>query len=277
MLDLALPAVLLLAAISGLLIGSFLNVVVYRLPRDLSVVTPRSHCPYCENTIAWYDNIPLLSFLLLRAKCRRCGAPISWRYPLLEAATSLLFVASFLRLGVTVDACKLCLFCALMAALIFMDFETHILADELTVGGMIAGFVLSLFLPMPRFLSVLVLPAGWAESYRSLAESLLGGLLPGVSLWGIGWIYERLRGREGLGFGDVKMIAMIGAFYNLQAALLTLMIGSLAGSIIGLVFIAVRKKDAATYELPFGTFLGAAALVPPFVWPEVANRLVVPW
>jgi len=266
-----------LAAVFGLLIGSFLNVCIYRLPRDLSVVHPRSHCPFCEKPVAWFDNFPVLSYLLLGGKCRYCKAKIPARYPLVEAVTGLLFAAAFWRLGVTADALKLCIFCALVVGLIFMDFEERILADEFTVGGMIFGFVLSLFLPLPKFLAALVLPADWRDSYRSLAESLVGGLLSAIALYVIGEIYYRVRGREGLGFGDVKMIAMVGAFYNLQAALLTLMIGSIAGSLLGVVFVWIMKKDAATYELPFGSFLGAAALIPPFCWPELSSGLVVPW
>ncbi len=219
----------------------------------------------------------MLSYFLLGGRCRHCGAKIPWRYPLVEALTSLLFVASFWRLGATYDAIKLAIFCALLVGLMFMDFEERILADEFTVGGMIFGFAASLFLPMPKFVAALFLPTEWRESYRSLAESLLGGLLPAISLWAIGELYYRLRGREGLGFGDVKMIAMVGAFYNLQASLLTLMIGSLIGSLLGVFFIWIARKDAQTYELPFGTFLGIAALLPPFIWPEIANRLVTPW
>lgn len=266
-----------LAGLFGLLIGSFLNACIYRLPRDINIAHPRSHCPFCEKTIAWYDNIPLLSWLLLGAKCRHCRAPIPFRYPLVEIVTGLLFAASFWRLGNTPDALKLCIFCSLIVGLIFMDFEERILADEFTVGGMTLGFVLSMFLPMPKFLAALFLPEDWRASYRSLAESLLGGLLPAVSLYAIGEVYYRLRGREGLGFGDVKMIAMVGAFYNLQAALLTLMIGSMAGSLIGILFVVLAQKDSATYELPFGSFLGAAALIPPFLWPEISSGLVLPF
>jgi leader peptidase (prepilin peptidase)/N-methyltransferase len=275
--ELSLPAAMAIATLFGLLIGSFLNACIYRLPRDISVVHPRSHCPFCEKTIAWYDNIPLVSYFVLGGRCRYCEAVIPLRYPMVEFLTGLLFAASVWRMGVTYDAVKLSIFCALIVGLIFMDFESRILADEFTVGGMVFGFALSMFLPMPKFLAALFLPGEWPETYRSLAESLLGGITPAFSLWAIGEIYYKLRGREGLGFGDVKMIAMVGAFYNLQAALLTLMIGSLIGSLLGVLFIWIAKKDATTYELPFGTFLGVAALLPPFVWPEVANRIVTPW
>ena len=266
-----------LATLFGLLIGSFLNVCIYRLPRDLSVVTPRSFCPNCGNTIAWYDNLPVMSYLILGGKCRHCGAVIPWRYPLVELLTGLSFFAAVWRMGESPEAVKLCVFCALIVGLFFMDLEERILADEFTVGGMIFGFVLSMFLPMPKFIGHFILPPEWHDSYKSLGESLIGGLAPSIALWGIGEIYYRLRGREGLGFGDVKMIGMIGAFYGLQGALLTLILGSLAGSVFGLAFIAFTKKDAQTYELPFGSFLGLAALVPPFVYIEASSSLVVPW
>lgn len=265
------------AALFGLLLGSFLNVVVYRLPRDLNVAWPGSHCPFCEKPIAWFDNLPVLSYLLLGGRCRSCRAGIPWRYPVLEASTGLVFAAAVWRLGPTVDALKLCLFAALMLALVFMDLETFILADEITLGGTALGLALSLFLPMPRFLSLLVFPAEWSLSLRSFAESALGAALPALALWGIGKAYELVRRREGMGFGDVKMMALIGAFYNLQAALLTLMLASVLGSVIGLAVITLTRKDAATTEIPFGTFLGLAALLPPFLWPDVANKLISPW
>ncbi len=268
---------MLLAGLMGMLIGSFLNVCIYRLPRDLSVVHPRSFCPVCETPVAWYDNFPVLSWVLLGGKCRKCRTVISWRYPLVEALTGFLFVAAVWRQGLTPEAGKLCVFVALLVGLVFMDLEERILADELTVGGMTFGFVLSLFLPMPKFVGHFLLPVDWKESYLSLGESLIGGVGPAVALWGIGELYYRIRGREGLGFGDVKMIAMVGAFYGLQGALLTLIIGSLAGSVFGVLFIALAKKDAQTYELPFGSFLGLAALVPPFVYIEAGSGLVVPW
>lgn len=266
-----------IAALFGLLIGSFLNVCIYRLPRDLSVATPRSFCPGCEKMISWYDNIPVLSYLILGAKCRNCKAPIPWRYPLVEAATALLFYASVDHFGPTPDGAKLAIFCALIVGLIFMDFEERILADEFTVGGMVAGFVLSIFVPMPRFIGPFIFPGEWRESWFSLGESLIGGLGPAVALWGIGELYYLLRGREGLGFGDVKMIAMIGAFYGLQGALMTLIIGSMLGSVLGLAYIYFTKQDAQSYELPFGSFLGFAALIPPFYMIEASGSLVVPW
>ncbi len=266
-----------IAALFGLLIGSFLNVCIFRLPRDLSVVAPRSFCVGCEKTIAWYDNVPVLSYVLLAGKCRNCKQVISWRYPLVEVITAVVFGLAVWKMGATVDAVKLCLYGALLVGLVFMDLEERILADEFTVGGMTAGFVISLFVPMPHFIGHFFMPEEWRESWLSLSESLIGGLAPSFVLWGIGELYYRVRGREGLGFGDVKMIAMIGAFYGLQGALLTLIVGSVMGSVLGIAFILVAKKDAQTYELPFGTFLGIAGMAYPFLNAEATGLIVVPW
>jgi leader peptidase (prepilin peptidase)/N-methyltransferase len=265
------------AGLFGLLIGSFLNVCVHRMPRDLSVVKPRSFCPACGTTISWYDNIPLISYLLLGGKCRQCQANIPWRYPLVELSTGVLFSVAVFRYGIEPEALKFCIFAALIVGLIFMDFEERILADEMTLGGMVFGFALSLFLPMPHFIAHFLFPSAWREAYLSLLESLIGGLPPAIGLWLLGELYYRLRGREGLGLGDVKMIAMVGAFYGLQGAILTLMIGSLAGSVLGLAFIFLAGKDAATYELPFGSFLGVGALIAPLVFIQSGTGGVVPW
>lgn len=269
--------VTLAAALFGLLIGSFLNVCVHRMPRDLSVVRPRSFCPACEKPIAWYDNIPVLSYVLLGGKCRACEGKIPWRYPLVELSTGVLFAGGVMHYGVDPQALKFSIFAALIVGLVFMDFEERILADEMTLGGMVFGFGLSLFLPMPRFLAHFLFPAEWRESYLSLLESLVGAIPPAMGLWLLGELYYRLRGREGLGLGDVKMIAMIGAFYGLQGAIVTLMIGSLLGSVVGLVFIFLSGKDAATYELPFGSFLGVGALIAPLLFIKGGSGLVVPW
>src|ERR1017187_3431284 len=249
-----------LAFLFGLLIGSFLNVCVYRLPRDLSVVRPRSFCPSCEKQIAWYDDIPLLSFALLRARCRGCGAPIPWRYPLVELATGLLFGWSVFTMGATVEALKYCLFSAIVVTLIASDIEERILPDEFTLGGALVGFALAWLAPMNATLGRLVAPGVENPRALSLIEAALGSLISAGSILLVAKLYEIFRQREGMGLGDVKMVAMIGAFLGLQGSLLTLMIGSMAGGIGGLVFILLTGKNASTYQLPFGAFLGAAAL-----------------
>jgi leader peptidase (prepilin peptidase)/N-methyltransferase len=252
-----------LAFLFGLLIGSFLNVCIYRWPRDLSVVRPRSHCPSCNQTIPWYDNIPLLSYALLGARCRRCRARIPIRYPMVELLTGLCFFYFVWTLGPALPALKMCVFAALLIALLFCDLEQRILPDELTLGGALAGLAFAVFVPTPDSTAqTLSWLAGANLTGRAdwLAESVLGAVLPPAVLWLGGWLYEKVRHREGLGFGDVKFLAMVGAFLGLNGALLTLLLGSLAGSVLGYAYILTARKDPHTFELPFGTFLSAAAL-----------------
>jgi leader peptidase (prepilin peptidase)/N-methyltransferase len=233
------------------------------MPRDISVVRPRSYCPSCEHPIAWYDNIPLLSFLLLRARCRHCGAPIPLRYPIVELLTGGVFFLSVLMLGVTLAALKICLFGALVIALIFSDLEERILPDEFTLGGAAAGLILAWFVPIDDFTGrMLTAVAGWQPNahWASVAEAAAGAVIPSSILWLGGWAFEKIRHKEGLGFGDVKMLGMIGAFLGVRGSLLALVAGSLLGSVVGLLYILVTRKDASTYELPFGTFLGIAAI-----------------
>jgi len=254
----------LLGAVFGLVIGSFLNVCIHRWPRGRSVVRPRSHCVRCRKLIAWYDNIPLLSYAVLRGRCRHCGRRISLRYPLVELATGLLFFYFALTLGVTLVTLKMCVFSAMLVALTFSDLEKRILPDELTLGGTLAGLVFAVAVPVPDIMAQALLWMLGAElpaRLQSLAEAVLGAGLPALFLWGGGWIYYKLRHREGLGLGDVKLIAMVGSFMGLRGALLTLILGSVSGSVLGYGYIKVTGKDAATYELPFGTFLGIAGLI----------------
>ena len=254
----------LIALVFGLLIGSFLNVCIHRWPRNRSVVKPRSHCVRCRKLIAWYDNVPLYSYLALRGRCRYCHARISWRYPAVEFLTAMLFFYQVSRLGLTLAALKMCVFCAIALALLFCDLEKRILPDELTKGGMVIGLCFAPFVTVPDFTAQMLLSLAsvrlpdWAFS---MANSALGAALPAFFLWFGGWVYFKVRHKEGRGFGDVKLIAMVGAFLGLSGALLTLILGSFAGSVIGYSYIRLTGKDAATFELPFGTFLGAAALV----------------
>lgn len=255
-----------LAGLFGLLIGSFLNVCIYRMPRDLSVVRPRSYCPACSRQIAWYDNAPLISFLLLRGRCRHCGGAISFRYPLVELLTGSLFFAAVWLNGPTAEALKLCLFAAVMVELVVSDLESRILPDEFTIGGILTGALLAAVTPMPAGLASVFLPfRHWRVV--SLAESAAGAVIASAALWSVGWLYQKIRHREGLGFGDVKMIAVIGAFLGLHRTMLVLMLGSIAGSIVGLLFIYLARKDASTYELPYGSFLGAAAVIYAYAGP----------
>lgn len=249
-----------LAFFAGLLIGSFLNVCIFRLPRDLSVVKPRSFCPACEHQIAWYDNIPLLSFIILKGRCRYCHEPIQLRYPLVELATGLLFSAFVFNLGATLPALRLCVFSAILITLVGSDVEERILPDEFTLGGIVAGLLFAWFVPGNVALAYLVLPSSHNLNALSLAESVIGAVVASGAIWLVGELYFRLRKRDGLGLGDVKMVAMIGAFLGLQGALLTLIFGSLLGGIGGLIYIFFTGKNASTYQLPFGAFLGGSAM-----------------
>ena len=235
---------IILVSLAGLLIGSFLNVCIFRMPRDLSVVRPRSHCPGCGKLIRSWDNIPIVSFLLLRGKCRDCGERISWRYPLIEAATALLFFAFVSVQGPTLLAARNCFFAAILLVLISTDLEMRILPEYLTIGGIFAGLLWAVFVPGTSFL-----------------DSLLGAVVPAGALWLTGWLFEKIRHKEGLGLGDVVMIAAIGAFLGLRETLLTFMLAAFAGSVTGLVYIRITRKDPGSYHLPLGSFLGAAAIV----------------
>jgi leader peptidase (prepilin peptidase) / N-methyltransferase len=261
-----------LAGLFGLLIGSFLNVCIYRMPRDLSVIRPRSFCPECEKPIAWYDNIPLLSYFLLKRRCRHCQTAIAARYPIVEALTAVLFFSFVAKLGPTLPALKFSLFSALIVGMIFADLEERILPDEFTIGGIVIGLALSWIIPIDDgiaqiFLAVMGRPLSGPP--LSLAESAMGAFVPSSFLWLTGELFYRLRHKEGLGFGDVKMVAAIGAFLGLRGALMTLIVGSLLGSLIGLIFILITKKDHSSYELPFGSFLGIAALGVTLAWQHV--------
>lgn len=250
----------LLAALAGLLLGSFLNVCIYRMPRDLSVVKPRSFCPQCERMIAWYDNIPVISYMVLAGRCRRCGNRIPARYPIVELLTALAFFWSVRYLGPTLAALKYSVFGAILIALVFSDLEERILPDEFTIGGAVLGVIFAAVVPLNGGILRLMFLWGKNESLVSVADSLFAAVFCSGALWAVGALYQKLRHREGLGLGDVKMIAMVGAFLGVQGALLTLIAGSLLGAIVGLAYIWFTGKDASTYELPFGTFLGAAAL-----------------
>jgi leader peptidase (prepilin peptidase) / N-methyltransferase len=253
-----------LALLFGLLIGSFLNVCIHRWPRGRSVVRPRSHCVRCRKTIAWYDNIPVVSYVILRGRCRYCGRHISARYPTVELLTGLAFFWQVWRLGPTLEAAKACVLAAILIALVFSDLEKRILPDELTLGGTLVGLAFAAFVPL-RDESALGLfwLAGLNPTGRMLwlSTAAVGAAVPAIFLWGGGWLYLKIRKREGLGLGDVKLMVMVGAFLGLQMALATLLWGSIAGSVVSLVYIWIAKKDAASYQLPFGTFLGLAALV----------------
>jgi len=235
-------AVLPLALTFGLVIGSFLNVCIHRLPRGGSVVAPRSACPGCRQVLAWHDNVPLLSYVWLLARCRRCARPISWRYPLVEALTGALFAGIVIRFGGGARTLPLFLFGAACLALMMIDAEHRILPNAITLPGIAVGLAAS-------FVSPRVTPAGAALGVA------LGWALP----WALAAAYRRLRRREGIGMGDLKMLAMIGAFLGWRGVLFALGAGSILGTAVGIPYLLIRSRSLAE-PLPFGTFLGAAAL-----------------
>jgi leader peptidase (prepilin peptidase)/N-methyltransferase len=227
-------------AMFGTAVGSFLNVCIHRLPLRLSLAWPASHCPACHAAVKPYDNIPIASYLWLRGRCRGCKAPISIKYPLVEITTGVVFLGAFLLFDSPVLVQRLVFACA-MIVLFVVDLEHRILPDVITLPGIVIGFVFSLFMP-----------PGWVDS-------LVGIIVGGGSLWLLGEIYFRLRHEEGMGFGDVKMLAMIGAFLGWKLMLLTLVLSSFVGSIVGVAMIALNRGDMK-YALPFGTFLAVGAI-----------------
>jgi len=248
----------------GLIIGSFLNVCILRIPRAESVVLPASHCPACNKEIKPYDNIPVLSWLLLRGRCRACKARISPLYPTVELITGLLFVACYLAFGITMDGLKWATFAALMVVLTVTDFRERILPDKVNFVGLGLGLLFSFFTrPIDGtalWLSNRLFDFPPPQPVISFADALLGAIAASGLLWLVAEGYFRARGREGMGLGDVKMMAMAGAFLGLQRALLTILLGSLLGSLIGVAVIALWRKGR-DLELPFGTFLGAGAML----------------
>jgi leader peptidase (prepilin peptidase)/N-methyltransferase len=251
------------AFLLGLLVGSFLNVCIHRLPKDESVIRPRSRCPHCGQPIRWYDNIPVLSFLILAGRCRDCGGAISFLYPTVELVTGFLFAVLAADLGLTVTALKHAIFVSLMLVLAFADLNDRILPDEITLGGAASGLLFSLIHPLEAGLASLLLSAfGWRLSawFSSAAESLLGAAVAAAVLYAIAELYYRIRFREGMGLGDVKMMALIGAFLGLRKAFLTVLLASVLGAALGLVFIVLFRKTM-TYQLPFGTFLAFASIL----------------
>ena len=251
-----------LAFVFGLLIGSFLNVCICRLPKGESIVTPRSRCPQCWHGIPWYENIPLLSYLVLRGRCRACGVRISRQYFVVELLTGLLFAGLAAYFGPTLELLKYAVFGSLMLALTVIDLRERILSDELTFAGLVLGVAFS---------AVVMLGDGSAQLLTgrlgdlpapllSILDALLGAAVGSAALWLVREAYFLWRKVEGMGFGDLKLMAAIGAFLGPKLTLLTIFLGSLAGSLLGGAFILLYRNRDTRYELPFGSFLGAMAL-----------------
>ncbi len=231
------------AGLVGLITGSYLNVVIHRLPQGVSTVTPRSRCPACGAPIRALDNLPVLSWILLGARCRDCRAPISPRYPLVEAATGGIFAFAVARFGWTVDALAAAVLAALLVALAGIDFDHFLLPDRLTLPGLALGL---LFQPF--------------RAEGALAQGIQGALLGAGVLLVLSGLWRLARGVEGMGLGDVKMLAMIGAFLGVAGVVVTLVVASFAGSVAGLALIA-RGRGGLASKLPFGVFLALGGLV----------------
>lgn len=231
------------AFIFGAVVGSFLNVCIYRLPAEKSIVFPPSACPSCGNRIRWYDNLPIISFLLLRARCRACRTPISWRYPLVEALNGLLTLLLFLKFGPSLTFLAFFLLCSSLVVITFIDLDHQIIPDSISLPGIVLGFIFSFLLPWN----------GWLNS-------LLGIVAGGGSLLLVAWLYEKLTGKEGMGGGDIKLLAMMGAFLGWRSVPFIIFAASLVGSVIGVSLMLLQKKDGKL-AIPFGPFLAFGAVL----------------
>lgn len=256
---------LVLAAAFGLLVGSFLNVVIHRLPRMLerewdvqcaelrgeplpsvapySIVRPRSQCPHCSRPVQALENIPILSYLALRGRCKGCGKPIGWRYPAVEALTGLLFGLVAWHFGLTWAAAGAMLFIAALVALTFIDLDTQLLPDDITLPLVWAGLVFNL-----------------TGTFANLSSAVIGAMAGYLSLWSVYWLFKLFTGKEGMGYGDFKLLAAIGAWLGWQVLPLTILLSSLVGAVVGILLI-VLAKHGRSVPIPFGPYLAAAGIL----------------
>lgn len=232
-----------LVFILGAIIGSFLNVCIYRIPAGLSVVKPRSRCPHCQTTILWYHNIPIVSWMLLKGRCAYCQAEVAVRYPLVETLTGFLFALFFYRFAFHPVTPVVLLLVAALVVITFIDLDHQIIPDVISLPGIPIGFLCSFFVP-------------WV----SWPESLWGILLGGGSLLSIALGYELLTKKEGMGLGDVKLLAMLGAFLGWPAIFPIIFLGSVLGTLVGIPLMLIKKADSKL-AVPFGPFLSGAALI----------------
>ncbi|MGI6656381.1 MAG: prepilin peptidase [Desulfobulbus sp.] len=234
---------LLFVGLVGAAIGSFLNVVILRLPtKDASIVFPGSHCPQCDHPLAWYDNVPILSFILLAGKCRYCRSPISWQYPLVESAMAILSICLYRQFGISLEMGYYFLFTAALVVIIFIDIRHQIIPDSISLPGIAFGFAGSFFIDTLTW-----------------QQSLIGLLLGGGVLYAIALIHYMLTKREGMGGGDIKLLAMIGAFLGWKSLLYVVFSSSILGSLVGVIVILKRGQGKQT-RIPFGPFLAFGAL-----------------
>jgi leader peptidase (prepilin peptidase)/N-methyltransferase len=257
----------------GAIIGSFLNVVIHRLPREESIVFPNSRCPSCEALIGPLDNIPLISYAILRGRCRKCRAPISWRYPAVELLTAIIYAIVFLcdvywRGGMTFTIIFDLIFVSALISLIFIDAEHMLLPNAITYPGIVFAIIARLALPylvgpyaFDDLPSLWYGPlSAWPLWAVSLVGAVLGALAGGGTLWLVGWLWERVRGVEAMGLGDVKMMFMVGAYLGWRLTILTIFAGVLTGSIIGVGVMMRRGEKDMQMQLPFGIFLGIGSV-----------------
>ena len=257
-----------IAGVFGALIGSFLNVVIHRVPLEESIVFPNSRCPSCGGVIAFYDNIPVVSYLALRAKCRHCKERISFRYPAVELLTAALFTAVAWHDGLSVALPFDLVFVSALLALVFIDAEHMILPNVITYPGIVFAVIARIAIPYfggtSHFDDIPSLSQGALANMpfwvTSLTGALIGTLLGGGSLWLMGWTWEKLRGIEAMGLGDVKMMFMVGAYLGWRLTILTIFVGVLTGSIIGIALMARQGQRNMQMLLPFGVFLGLGAI-----------------
>ena len=235
----------------GLVIGSFLNVCILRIPRGESIIRPGSRCLQCKTTILWFDNIPLLSFIRLRARCRWCGGKISWRYPLVECLNGVSYLGIIYKFGWTRSALVYALFLSLLLVVTMIDLDHFVIPDVISLPGLVAGF----------FSAAFILPVGWTGS-------LLGIALGGGILWMLAAVSPYLFGKEGMGGGDIKFLAMIGAFLGWQHVCMTLFLASCAGAVVGIGLMAFRDMERGQY-IPFGPFLALGAVTSLFFYQEL--------
>lgn len=239
----------------GAAIGSFLNVCIFRLPAKTSIVKPRSQCPYCHHPIRFYDNIPLISFIFLQGKCRDCDAAISWRYPLVELITALLALVLFIKFGLSLKFLVFFIFIAVLIVITFIDLDHQIIPDILTLPG----------IPISLLAAVFLAGVPWLDA-------LLGVLIGGGILFLIAAVYELISKREGMGGGDIKLLAMIGGFLGWKSLIFILLFSSFAGAIVGIAAMIIKKQDMK-YAVPFGPFLSAAVVAYIF-WGDSFTRFL---
>jgi len=244
------PMLAVMAGLFGLLFGSFLNVCILRLPNDQSVVSPPSRCPGCGNRIAWYDNVPVLSWILLRGRCRQCGQRISFQYPLIELVTGLVWGGMVFSQGPGLVAIRGAILFTILLGIAMTDARQYIIPDEFSIGGLAAGLLLSL-------------PGG----FESIGQALLGAAVGFSVLWAVGEAGRRLFKEEAMGGGDIKMMAMVGAFVGWQGVLLTIFLGALLGTLVFVPLAAIGRKKL----VPFGVFLALGAAATYLVGPAILD------